>query len=124
MEIELSRNCKVSLPDRHHQRVPTAAWQTLTIAISSRDAANTLSVLYILSIFRLFAFTTPNDSAPLSLDLDSAHVSDLTLEFSLVLISPRLPSPNHASQCDLLYAQGIPGGTTSLSKRQRRISRS
>ena len=53
---------------------PTAAWQTLTTASHgtdpSRNVADTLSVSYILSIVPLFAFTTPNDLAPLSLDLD------------------------------------------------------
>jgi hypothetical protein len=117
---------RVSLPDRHHKSPPRAAWQKLTTpshGLTQALTANTLSVSYICPYFFFFAFTTPNDLAPLSLDLDYPPVSDLTLEFSLFL-SHRLPNLDHVDERDLFHAQSTPGGTTSHPKRQRRISRS
>jgi len=114
-----------SLLNRHHLVLPSAAWRPLTIAsprtIPSCNAANSVSVLLFCPILLNFAFTTPNDSAPLSLDLDFAHGS-------VLWSSPRYLyrtdfQPSHVDQCDLLHAQGITGRTFSLPARHSHISR-
>ena len=80
-----------------------------------------MSVLYSCPILLNFAFTTPHDLAPLSLDLDFAHVS-------VLWSSPRSLyrtdfQPNHVDQCDLLHAQGPGEGTFTFPARQGRIPR-
>ena len=118
-----------SLPDRHHLCPPSAAWRPLTIAsprtIPSRDAANSVSVLYFCVPYHSSSPSRRLTTRPHYLLILISRTFSVLWSFSLspVLYIAPICGPNHVDQCDLLHAQGTGEGIFTFPARQGRISR-
>jgi hypothetical protein len=110
---------------------PSAAWRLLTIAsprtIPSRDAANSVSVLYFRVPYHSSSPSrrlTTRPQPPHYLLILISRTFSVLWSFSLSRSLYRTDlRPNHVDQCDLLHAQGTGEGTFSFPARQGRIPR-